>query len=329
MRRHAITVLYVLAMVAAVVALVHAMGGTSTGLPHLMYLPITVAAVRAGRAAGMSAAAFSSMTLMLLPSHVSTGLSQTMSTVLVRTAGYLLVAYIVGGMVQRLHAHQKNTEDSFLQSVSALVNMLEVNHKYTAGHSVRVAQISNALATEMGFSGHDQFLVSVGALLHDVGKVGISQEILDKPSRLTPEEFALVKTHPVEGERILAHLQYAGANVIRDIVRHHHERLDGTGYPDALSGASITTPVRIVAVADVYEALISDRPYRAGLSPQAALEIIQEETALGRFDPATVRCLARLLAQHPHFYEVDDGPSILGLKQQPPKGLGVQPVSTK
>lgn len=313
MRHHLINALYVLSLVAIVVALVYWSGGTATGLPHLMYVPITIGAFRAGKVGGILTGLVAAGAVMLLPLQVATGHSQALATVLVRSSTYLLVGAIVGYMVQRLQQHQASTEDSFLQSVSALVNMLEVNHEYTAGHSVRVAKISRALAAELAYSSGELFQITVGALLHDVGKVAISRDILDKPGRLTAAEFGMVKTHPAEGERILADLQYQGAGVIRDIVRHHHERLDGSGYPDGLSGSLVTPSVRIVAVADVYEALTSDRPYRPGMSSEAAMQIILRDTQLGKFDPDVVRCLHRCVQADRYFYEVGPGSGPLAL----------------
>jgi HD-GYP domain-containing protein (c-di-GMP phosphodiesterase class II) len=131
-----------------------------------------------------------------------------------------------------------------------------------------------------------------GGLLHDVGKIGIPPAVLDKPGALDPEELAIVQAHPVVGARIL---QPIGAyEDVIGIVRHHHERFDGDGYPDRLAGARIPFLARVLAVADVYDALVSDRPYRAGWVPDAAISHISERAG-SHFDPDVVKAFLDLV----------------------------------
>ena len=170
-------------------------------------------------------------------------------------------------------------------TLSALARTIDANSPWTAGHSERVTVISLAIGREMGLPARALDAIHRGGLLHDIGKIGIPAVILDKAGRLTDEEMEIVKSHPVVGARILAPI-----SVFQDIipiVRNHHEKFDGTGYPDGLAGTDIPLLARVVAVADVYDALVSDRPYRAGWTRQAALEEIRR-TASAHHDPVIV-----------------------------------------
>lgn len=281
--------------------LIYIAGGTSTGFAHVMYILVSIAAVRAGRTGGIIAGLIASLVTVVLPRLLDVVPDQSLEMMAVRSVSFVLIGYLIGMIVERLGRQQRQTEELFLQSVSTLVGMLEANHKFTAGHSVRVAQISRTLAERMALPPRQCFLVTVGALLHDVGKVAIPREVLDKPGRLNETEFELVRRHPVEGHRILAPLAYDGAEAIREIVLHHHERLDGSGYPDGLQASRLGLLTRIVAVADVYEALISDRPYRPGRSPAEAMAVILDETRQGRFDEFVVMHLRGCVERDPYF----------------------------
>jgi putative nucleotidyltransferase with HDIG domain len=177
-------------------------------------------------------------------------------------------------------------------TLEALARTIDANSPWTSGHSERVTRLSIAIGRRMGL-GHDEIdRLHRGGLLHDVGKIGISPAILDKPSALTPEEMAVVKEHPTVGARILEPIA-AFADVI-GIVRHHHERFDGRGYPDGLRGEEIPLLARVTAVADVYDALVSDRPYRRRWDVEPALRYIAD-MAGAQFDPAVVRAFLVLV----------------------------------
>jgi len=155
-------------------------------------------------------------------------------------------------------------EGAFLHSLLALANALEARDPYTRGHSERVAAWSRRLALAAGLPGAAAEVVAQAGLLHDLGKIGVPEVLLRKPGPLTDAEWQVMRQHPLTGARILAPLEFFLEGAV--IVRHHHERRDGTGYPDGLRDAEIPLGARIVAIADVYDALRSERPYRGSFS---------------------------------------------------------------
>jgi putative nucleotidyltransferase with HDIG domain len=180
----------------------------------------------------------------------------------------------------------RRIEKNYFSTVEALAAAIEVKDPYTLGHSKRVTQFAIALAERLGISGVDMKNLQYGATLHDIGKIGIPGEILNKQERLTRAEYAEIKQHPVIGERIIERVDFLqGA---RPVVRGHHERFNGSGYPDGLAEEEIPFLARIVGLVDFYDALTSDRPYREAYTPRQALEIARE--GIGReFDPAVAR----------------------------------------
>jgi len=183
---------------------------------------------------------------------------------------------------QKVEKQAKKIRDSFLNALTALVYALEAKDKYTSGHSQRVAEISVAIAREMGLSRQDIAGIRLAGLIHDIGKIGIRASVLNKPDRLNDNEHQHIKTHPEIGEHILAPV-VEDENILK-AVRHHHERYDGTGYPDGLSGEQIPLGAKILAIADAYDAITSERPYREAMSPQVAYKII-ERCKGSQFDP--------------------------------------------
>ena len=166
-------------------------------------------------------------------------------------------------------------ERGFLNSLQALANALEARDRYTRGHSDRVATTARGLALASGLTSPTAETVAQAGRLHDLGKIGVPEGVLGKCGPLTDEEWSVMRLHPLTGAQILAPLEFFGDGVL--IVRHHHERFDGSGYPDGLRGAAIPLGARIVAVADVYDALTSYRPYRQRLSHPLALERLHRE----------------------------------------------------
>ncbi len=158
------------------------------------------------------------------------------------------------------------------QSLLGLANALEAKDPYTRGHSERVGAWSRRLADFMALPPKEVDQVAQAGLLHDIGKIGVPETVLGKRGPLEAAEWALMRRHPVIGAQIVAPFEFLAAGAV--VIRHHHERWDGSGYPDGLAGETIPLGSRIVAVADVYDALTSTRPYRAALSQQAALEHI-------------------------------------------------------
>ena len=176
--------------------------------------------------------------------------------------------------------------DSTESVVFALARAIEAKSRYTHGHSGRVTEYALVLAKRLGLAASDTEILRRGAILHDIGKINIPDAILDKPGPLTFEEREVIKRHPVEGVRIVEPLR--SARDLLPLIRWHHERIDGKGYPDGVSCGAIPLLARILAVADVYDALASDRPYRAALPHGRCREIMTENAASGGLDPHLV-----------------------------------------
>jgi putative nucleotidyltransferase with HDIG domain len=204
-----------------------------------------------------------------------------------QVADQLALALANSRLVQRLNEMSWGTLQALARSIDAV-------SPWTAGHSERVTRVGLVLGQRLGLAPELLDQLHRGGLLHDVGKIGVPSAILDKPGKLSDEEFATIRAHPVIGARILEPIQ-AYEDVI-PIVRHHHERFDGSGYPDRLAGTAIPYLARVLTVADVYDALVSRRPYREGWTHQAAVEYIAKRAG-AEFDPAVV---AAFLASADH-----------------------------
>jgi putative two-component system response regulator len=205
--------------------------------------------------------------------------------------------------------------DSAEAVVFAFARAVEAKSPYTQGHAERVTDYALALAAAVDLPASEREVLRKGALLHDIGKISIPDAVLDKPGRLTAEEFDLVKQHTIQGARIVEPLRS-----IRDtvpLIRWHHERLDGAGYPDGLSGDHIPRVVRILSVADVYDSLASARPYRSALPPDRCLEILRVNAEEGGLDPELVRVLSTAVILSPptqssiDVVEIDPSDSVL------------------
>jgi len=186
---------------------------------------------------------------------------------------------------------RENVERNLVDTITAFVNAIESKDRYLKGHSARVALYAVEIAQTLGMTTELVEVVRRGAMLHDLGKLSIMDTILRKPDRLTPEEFTIVKSHPAVGAKILEPLRFLARETCA--VRHHHERFDGTGYPDGLRGEDIPFVARVVTVADVFDAITSNRPYRTAL----ALDEAREEISKGigsHFDPAVVEAFLRV-----------------------------------
>jgi putative two-component system response regulator len=197
-------------------------------------------------------------------------------------------AYELRARVRALLRLKRRTAE--LESADAVITSLavtiEARDPYTDGHCQRLARYAVALAVHLNLLEEDLAALHRGGTLHDLGKVSVSDTILLKPGPLTPEEYELMKLHTVVGDLVCGNLQ--SLRLVRPIVRHHHERLDGTGYPDGLRGEAIPLLAQIMSLVDVYDALTTDRPYRAALSQQQAYEELSAEAGRGWRDRTLV-----------------------------------------
>ncbi len=186
----------------------------------------------------------------------------------------------------------EDLRENYFRTVQALVAAVEAKDPYTRWHSTNVAKYAVAVARDMGMSPSRLEEIHIAAILHDVGKIGISELIISKPERLSREEFAIMKDHPAHGIRILEPIGFS-ADIINAIYEHH-ERYDGKGYPQGLAGERITLAARILNVADTIDAMISERPYRGTISSQEVLVELEQESGR-QFDPQVVASAKRLI----------------------------------
>jgi hypothetical protein len=178
-----------------------------------------------------------------------------------------------------------------LKSLLLMADIVEARDPYTGGHVWRVSQFAKLLATKARMPEDDVVRVSIAAYLHDMGKVGIPDQILKKPEALSDDEYAVIKTHPSIGDRLLA--GHPLAEMVRAAAAEHHERVDGKGYPNGLQGDQLSPVSRIIAIADAFDAMTSMRPYRKGMPIEKALNIL-EENAGTQFDAGLVRHMCAL-----------------------------------
>jgi putative nucleotidyltransferase with HDIG domain len=192
--------------------------------------------------------------------------------------------------VNNLKRAARENHELFINSIRALAAAIDAKDPYTRGHSERVARYSSLVAKEMGLPSEDVRRVRLSALLHDVGKIGIDDRIIRKPTALTEEEFEIMKTHPVKGAAIMDAIPE-----LHDVIpgmKHHHERWEGGGYPDGLTGEEIPLQARIVSVADTFDAMTTTRPYQQAMDLRFVFQRLRD-LAGNRFDPQVVDALIR------------------------------------
>lgn len=238
----------------------------------------------------------------------NTGASSVYSTLLI-----MLCLLPVFGLIYafRAYAHQLElarhnerlalrNERLALQAVASQVTALDLKDNYTARHSAAVAQWATDIAEKMGLSDHEVNVTHLASLLHDVGKIGVPDEVLNAPGRLDPVAWRLVETHCQNGEKILSNIDQF--DELAKVVLHHHERFDGKGYPTGSAGEDIPLISRIICVADSYSAMVSDRPYRARLATSVAKsELVANKGT--QFDPQVVDYFLELLEQNDEWYQ--------------------------
>ena len=188
-----------------------------------------------------------------------------------------------------LYKHMQNT---YLGTIQTLARAIDAKAPYTKGHSDRVTRYAMGIAREMNLSESAIRNIEYAALIHDIGKIGIQETILAKKGELSDTEYEIVKMHPLIGESIITPVKFL--NGIAPLILYHHERFDGTGYLEGLRGEAIPLGARIISVADAFDAMTSDRPYRKGLTKEEARRELEKDTGK-RFDPEVIKAFLRLL----------------------------------
>jgi diguanylate cyclase (GGDEF)-like protein/putative nucleotidyltransferase with HDIG domain len=234
-----------------------------------------------------ASASVGALAMLLFRSHVSILILIAPIAILVYQsyAIYVSRAEEAEQHIDELRVSQQQLAELYLATIKSLALAIDAKDQYTHEHILRVQKYAVATARHMGLTGSLLEAVSTGALLHDIGKLGVPEYVLMKPGRLTPEEFDKIKRHPEIGASILDPVEFPWP--VLPVVRHHHEKWDGTGYPDGLKGEEIPLTARIMAVADVYDALTSSRSYRRAWTHERALSQIRSESGI-HFDPDVV-----------------------------------------
>lgn len=195
------------------------------------------------------------------------------------------VALLAARINQLAATLSSEREDLLLSAIESLVTALEAKDAYTYGHSSQVSVMADAVAERLKVGQQERFRIKIAALLHDIGKIGVPDKVLNKTDKLDDDERKIIQEHPVIGAKILAGIP--ALVKVTEIVKHHHARWDGAGYPEALAGEDIPLGARIIAVADTFQAMTSDRPYRKGMDHEVAMAEIRR-CAGSQFDPAIV-----------------------------------------
>lgn len=266
-------------------------------LRHLYYLPIILGGYFLGPAGGVFFGVVSSIASsihIILHSNV----------LIMDLALQLIIFCLTGGFIGYLSEGERKRrimlEKSSMEFMKALSNSIDARDPYTKGHSLRVAGIARKIGMEMGLGERDLDLIYQAGLLHDIGKIAVPDNILKKPGKLSEEEYKVIKHHPSEGETILINVEML-KNLI-PVVKSHHERYNGKGYPDKLREENIPLMARIIAVADAFDAMTSDRTYRVGRDIPSAVEEI-EKNAGGQFDPQVVKAFKEVVRG----FEIESG----------------------
>jgi putative nucleotidyltransferase with HDIG domain len=202
-----------------------------------------------------------------------------------------IIANSVGIGMQNAHLITQ-LQTTYVATLRSLISIIEAKDPYTKGHTERVASYSVALANRLGLGEDDLKRVMFAALMHDIGKMGVLDEIVNKPGALTEAEWELMRAHPVVGAGIVEKMEFLTGTA--DIVRHHHESWNGKGYPDGLCGEAIPLGARIVTVADSFDAMTTDRPYRKALSFDQAIERLHEASGV-QFDANLVKVFVKYI----------------------------------
>jgi putative nucleotidyltransferase with HDIG domain len=210
--------------------------------------------------------------------------------------GSLYVLLLLGPLLLARHSFKLylDSREQYYKTIRTLTAAIEAKDKYTEGHSKRVEYYAGRIARKLRVSSGEAESIRTAALLHDIGKIGIRDSVLSKPDRLSDEELAMIRQHPGIGIKILEEVTFPGH--VKDAILHHHERYDGDGYPDNLKGDQVSRDAYILAAADAYDAMTSDRPYRKAMSRDAAIENIRKEKG-AQFHPDIADALISVLEE--------------------------------
>ncbi|HYY45693.1 MAG TPA: HD domain-containing phosphohydrolase [Candidatus Angelobacter sp.] len=276
-------------------------GGVRSHILPIFIAPAVFMAAAYGFRTGAAIALFTAITATL-PLFIDGWDSYYARMVVVLAVSTMLCAYISAQVRQALlkesERRRQQQEESYVATIGALAAALDAKDRYTEAHSRETAQLAVNVGKRLGLQADHLRLLEYGAMLHDIGKIGIPGYILQKPGPLTPEEFAIMREHPVIGERILAAVPFLAP--LGPIVRAEHERWNGTGYPDGLKGEEIPIQARIIHACDAFHAMASDRAYRKALPLDAIIAEFRKETGQ-QFDPRVVEVMLELIVQEaPH-----------------------------
>ncbi|MBR4767701.1 MAG: HD-GYP domain-containing protein [Lachnospiraceae bacterium] len=224
--------------------------------------------------------------------------TQLAITIMVSIIIFCLISFFYYSSYKNERLYVKKVEEMNLQIVTTLATAIDAKDNYTNGHSSRVADYARMIAARTGHSPAEQDEIYMMGLLHDVGKIGVPDEVINKPSKLTDEEYAVIKKHSEIGAGILESIKERPGLAM--VARSHHERYDGTGYPDQLSGENIPEEARIIAVADAYDAMTSRRSYREIMSQEKVLNEFRNGRGT-QFDPKYADVMIELIKEDPDY----------------------------
>ncbi len=282
-RDSGIILLVVVLLEFGIATIVYVTGGTKYVYLQFMYLPVMLGGLLFGSIGGVIVAGIAGVLLgPFMPLDLEKNLSQPTLSWLVRTGFFCLIGGSSGVLSSLLRQRMRMIESvaqelsvTYGRTLHALVSLVQERDDKTADHSERVAYNAVVIGRELGISQDNLETLYWSGVLHDLGKIGISEQIINKPGPLTPSERLDMQRHPVIGERVLLNASPDFAPIAK-AVRSHHERWDGRGYPDQLKGETIPVEARVVTVLDVFEALTSKRPYREPMSTREAILFLRE-----------------------------------------------------
>jgi len=281
----------VAAGIAAAALVTYLTGGTVNVFPHLFYIPVLMGGFFYGPSGGLAAGILAGVVCgPFMPLDVAAGIPQAPAGWIIRTVFFSGIGVTAGALNLSLRRRIDALHQLVEEAILAFVRALDAKDPYTSRHSEKVAEYAEGIAQAMNLPLPVRERLRWAALLHDVGKIAVPSAVLNKPGPLDPEEWEIMRRHPVESARICE-----GVAAFRPLlpgIRHHHERMDGRGYPDGLRGDEVPLEARIIAVADAFDAMTSRRAYRDALSEEEALR--QLEAGAGtQFDPVVVAAMVR------------------------------------